>query len=88
MTTFSTKNLTKNANALLTLCAGSIGLLAVWSKQVLLIIHQAPFPVSPNIDIWVDWILKVVASILGFWTLLSKANQKQTNINQEPCTNN
>jgi hypothetical protein len=69
---WSFKNFNKAANTLLTMISGIVGIIAVWNEEVLSVLHEAPFPVSDSVDIWVKWILKISSLALTIITLGSK----------------
>jgi uncharacterized membrane protein len=69
---FSWKNWNKKTNAVLTAFAGIVGTVAVWNEEILSVIHEAPFPISTEIDLWVKWILKISSLALTIITLGTK----------------
>lgn len=78
LATWSFKNWNKAANTLLTMITGIVGIVAVWSDEILSVLHEAPFPVSESVDIWVKWVLKITSLIL---TVITLGNKKQDQLN-------
>jgi uncharacterized membrane protein len=84
---FSWKNWNKKTNAVLTAFAGIVGTIAVWNEEILSVIHEAPFPISTEIDLWVKWILKISSLTLTIVTLGTKKKNDidiGVNISSEP----
>lgn len=66
------KNWNKKPGEAIALIFAIVALAFAWSNEFLSILHEAPFPVSKNVDSWVQWILKLTMSVLGFIMLVSK----------------
>ena len=49
-----------------------VALAFAWSNEFLSILHEAPKKKKKNVDSWVQWILKLTMSVLGFIMLVSK----------------
>lgn len=45
---------------------------AIYIDQILEMIHSAPFPVSPLVDEWIRWIIRVAGTIMVIYTAMSK----------------
>lgn len=68
----SWKNWNKTTSAVLTAVTGIVGTVAVWNEEILSVLHQAPFPISDEIDLWVKWSLKFTTLVLTIATIGSK----------------
>lgn len=70
--TLSLKHWKQQAAPALVAATGAVGTLAVYKDEVLMLIHDAPFPVPPSVDAWIGWTLKVAATALTILTVFTK----------------
>lgn len=68
----SLKNWNKPASQTLITIAGVVGTLTAYQDEVLGILHDAPFPVSTEIDLWVKWLLKASTTFLTILVVFTK----------------
>ena len=69
---FTIKNWNKEANAKLIVASGIIGSITAFTPQFLAVIHEAPIQITPLLDAWVTWILKLATIILAFLAIFTK----------------
>jgi len=50
----------------LVLATGVVSSLMAFSDQFLAFLHEAPFPVSTDVDLWVKWLLRGATLCLTF----------------------
>jgi hypothetical protein len=57
----------------LVLITGIVASLTAFTPQFLAVLHEAPFPVSVNVDNWITWLLKMATVVLSLFSIFSKS---------------
>ena len=68
-------NWRKPAHEALVMASGIVGSATAFTPQLLSVLHESPFPVSPLVDEWVEWILKLATVCLAGLTIFSKKQE-------------
>lgn len=63
------------SRASLTTWTGIVGSVTAFSPEFISFLHQAPFPVSGEVDLWVAWLLKGATVGMSFITIFTRVNQ-------------
>ena len=71
----SISNWNKEANGFLVLAMSIVGTLTAFSNEVINILHEAPFPVSPIVDDWIMWLLKLATLTLSIVTVFTTRSE-------------
>lgn len=69
---FSFKNWRKESNAILVLITLILANGSIFSEQLITLLHEAPFTVSPKVDEWIIWTLKVITFVMSVISIFTK----------------
>lgn len=72
---FTVRNWNKEANAVLVMWSGIIGSITAFTPQFLAVVHESPIPISPMLDVWVTWILKLATITLALFSIFTKKKE-------------
>lgn len=86
LTELSFSNIKRQASASLVNLTMAVAGCAIFVDEILKILHRAPFPVSPNVDAWVKWIVEVAALIMIIYTALSKKKDVSVDVSVSQAT--
>ncbi len=69
-TNFQNWNLPSNPT--LVMWTGIVASITAFSDQFITFLHEAPFPVASEVDLWIKWILKGATIALSFLSIFTK----------------
>lgn len=70
----SIKNWNQSPSSALALATSIVATFMAFADQIIILLHEAPFPVPAAVDAWIQWTLKVATLGLSIATVFTKGN--------------